>query len=279
MFAFSKWVILESVLAWMISWGDAVALGHYMGPEVLGYYRMGGVIVAYLSNIFFTPIVPVAFGLLSRLQDDRSAFTDSFGKLTRLIVMGALPIGVGIALTGQLATESVLGPTWAGAGLVVQLMGFRMGLEWLVGLNSTAFSARGRPDMNVKILILAAVVALPAYVWAAPYGLLIFCLARLLSSQLNNIVAYQFACRILQLPQGFLWSRVRLPLMACVIMVSGVSVLKWIHPAGSIAWMALMVLVGSSLYISALWCIDRTYLMWGIDSMKQVFDRKNFSSN
>ena len=69
MFAFSKWVILESGLAWLISWGDAIALGHYLGPAALGYYRMGSVAIAFLSNIIFTPLVPVAFGLLSRLQN------------------------------------------------------------------------------------------------------------------------------------------------------------------------------------------------------------------
>lgn len=273
MFAFSKWVLLESTLAWLVSWGDSIALGHFLGPEALGAYRMGSMAVAYLSNIVFTPVVPVALGLFSRLQADPPAFVDALGKLTRIVVLISLPIGVGAALVGEMATVAILGSQWVAAGVVVQLMGLRMGLEWLVGLNSTAFSAAGRPDVNVKTLVIAVVVSLPAYVWAAPYGIVVFCGARLLTAQVNNLIAYQFARRIFALPARFLLTRVWSPLAACVVMALGVWGVVALSPGPGLGWLSLAVFGGTALYVGALSVVDRPTLRWGWSALRQMFAR------
>jgi O-antigen/teichoic acid export membrane protein len=273
MFIFSRWVVLEAVLGWLVSWGDSIALGHFLGPETLGQYRVGCVVVAYLSNILFTPLVPVAFGLLSRLQDDRVAFNDSLGKLTRMVVMISLPLATGAAFLGQPVTTAVLGPQWAGAGLVVQLMGLRMGLEWLVGLNSTAFAAAGRPEMNVKLLVLSVAIALPVYLWAGPLGLVVFCWARLAASQLNNVLSYPFARRVLALPARFLWHRVRAPLGACAVMAGLLALATWHLPASHPAVAAGLVVAGAAVYAGALWRIDRAALPWAWGAVRQMFAR------
>ncbi len=273
MFAYSRWVLLESMLAWLVSWGDSIALGHFLGPEALGAYRMGSMVVAYLSNIVFTPLVPVALGLFSRLQADRPALLDTLGKLTRIVVLLALPIGVGAALVGERAAVIVLGEPWLAAGVVVQLMGLRMGLEWLVGLNSTAFSAVGRPELNVKTLVLAVIVSLPAYVWAAPYGMLAFCSARLLTAQVNNLIAYQFARRVLALPRRFLWDRVKLPLVACLGLALGVGAILRLTPATHAGWLVLAILAGVAIYGGTLWLLDRATLRWGGNALRQMFAR------
>jgi O-antigen/teichoic acid export membrane protein len=274
MFIFSRWVLLEAALAWLVSWGDAIALGHFLGPETLGQYRVGCVVVAFLSNILFTPLVPVAFGLLSRLQDDREAFTNSLGKLTRMVVLISLPLATGAAFLGQPVTVTVLGPQWAGAGLVVQLMGLRMGLEWLVGLNSTAFTAIGRPDMNVKLLVLAVAITLPVYLWAGPLGLVVFCWARLGASQLNNVASYPFARRVLALPERFLWDRVRAPLAACIVMAGVLALAVWQLPENDPAVVGMLIVAGAVVYAGALWWFDRAVLPWAWGAVRQMFARE-----
>jgi PST family polysaccharide transporter len=274
MLAFSQWVLLESALAWLISWGDAIALGHFLGPETLGAYRMGCMVVAYLSNVVFTPVVPVALSWLSRLQSERAELVAALGQLTRFVVLLALPIGVGAALVGGAATVVVLGEHWQAAGVVVQLMGLRLGLEWLVGLNSTAFAARGRPDVNVKTLLIAVAISLPAYVWAAPYGLFVFCLARLLTAQLSNLVAYQFARRILELPARFLWDRVRRPLAACLALAAGAAGVLGLHPAPHPGWLAAAIVAGAAAYAGALWWLDREGLRWGGSVVRRILARR-----
>lgn len=274
MFAFSKWVLLESALAWVIQWGDSIALGHYLGPEALGLYRMGSVVVAFLSNVFFTPIVPVALGSLSRLQHDGAAFVEALGKLTRIVVMVSLPIGIGAAAVGVLAAESVLGAAWSGAGVVIQLMGLRMGLEWLVGLNSTALAAKGRPDLNVKFLVLAVVLAVPVYVATAPLGLVAFCWGRLASSQLNNLIAFQLTRPVLALPRGFLWQRAKWPAAAALAMGAAVWALQRISVGAQVVSLAALVVVGGGIYVAALWLLDRASLAWGWTTLRKLFSRQ-----
>jgi PST family polysaccharide transporter len=273
MFAFSKWVLAESALAWLISWGDAIALGHFLGPEALGFYRMGSVVVAFLSNVFFTPLVPVALSALARLQHDAAGFVAALGKLTQMVVLLALPVGAGAAAVGGLAAEAVLGPTWAGAGIVIQLMGLRMGLEWLVGLNSTALAARGRPDLNVKLLVIAAVIAVPVYVGCAPLGLVAFCWARLASAQVINAIAYGLTRPVLGLPAGFLWTRVRAPAAAALVMAAGVWALQRAGVTVGLPGLALAVAAGAALYAAVLAVLDRPTLAWGVATARRLWAR------
>lgn len=274
MFAFSRWVMIEALLAWLISWGDSIALGHFLGPEVLGLYRMGTVAIAYLSNIVFTPLVPITLSLLSRLQGDRVVFVDCLGKLTRIIALLTLPLGAGIFLLGQPATLLVLGPKWADAGIVVQLMGLRMAIGWLVGLHSTAFTAFGRPDINVMSLLIATVIALPVYFFTAPHGILVFCWARLLAAQLDNLVNHAFARLILSLPSSYLWSRVRVPLLATLLMAATLgTVIHW-QPATNVILLSGMVLSGFGGYMLFLRLLDQQVFAWGWRAARQVIARK-----
>lgn len=273
MFKFSRWVMMEAVLAWLISWGDSIALGHFLGPEALGLYRMGSVVIAYLSNILFTPLVPIAFSLLSRLQSDRKVFLDSFGKLVRLVSLVTIPLGAGIFMLAEPATLAVLGPKWAGAGIVVKLMGVRMAVGWLVGLNSTAFTAAGRPDVNVKTLVIATSVALPVYFFAAPHGILVFCWARLLAAQLDNLVNHGFARSVLGLPSLFLWQRVRAPLLAALLMLATLEVCLYSGITIGVIVLGGLVLLGAGCYFAFLRLIDQPTFAWGLKAVRQVAAR------
>jgi hypothetical protein len=174
---------------------------------------------------------------------------------------------------GGLAAEAVLGPTWAGAGIVIQLMGLRMGLEWLVGLNSTALAARGRPDLNVKLLVIAAVIAVPVYVGCAPLGLVAFCWARLASAQVINAIAYGLTRPVLGLPAGFLWTRVRAPAAAALVMAGGVWAMQRAGVTVGLPGLALAVAAGAALYTAVLAVLDRPTLAWGVATARRLWAR------
>jgi len=117
-------------------------------------------------------------------------------------------------------------------------------------------------------------VSLPAYGIAPPYGLVVFCWARLFSAQVNNLIAYRCARTVLKLPARFLWERVKSPVLGCLIMTGGVYLLQRVMPSDGIGALAAAVIVGAGLYAGALRLLDPAALAWGGQAFRKIFARQ-----
>ncbi len=135
---------------------------------------------------------------------------------------------------------------------------------WVVGINPEVYRAAGRPDANVKLLVANAIYFIPVYVLAAPYGLLVFCIARLGVSVVSLLLHFYVANKILKLPFTYLKSYVKSPLIASFVMgalLYGMVNLFDIFE-GWQGWLKLIIVItsGGISYLGALWLIDRDLL-------------------
>ena len=179
LFGFSAWVVSEAFLGWIIMCGDSIVLGHFLGVKELGIYRTGVIFLTLIFGIFFNPILPIAYSAFSRLQANQVELKQAFLKMTKIIASVALPLGVGIAVLSQPVSLIIFGQKWQGIEIVIAFIGIKDAVAWLVGINPDVYRAAGRPDINSKVHIIQLIWFLTAYILAAPYGLFVFCIARL----------------------------------------------------------------------------------------------------
>jgi len=78
LFTFGLWVLMESLGAWLIVWGDNLIVGRFLGVHDLGVYRTGWMLVTMIFGLSLSPFLPVLFPTFSRLQDDLSALKNAF---------------------------------------------------------------------------------------------------------------------------------------------------------------------------------------------------------
>jgi O-antigen/teichoic acid export membrane protein len=265
MFNFSKWILFEGVFAWLLAWGDSIAVGHMMNPEELGKYRIGNAIIILISNIVFTPIIPIALSYFSRIKTNKEELRNSYEKLTGLIAYIAVPIAVMLVLLSHEFVFVVLGEKWVGVEIIIIIMGIRFGFGWLVGLNSTVFTAIGRPDVNSKLLVIITTFTLPIYFFSAEQGILFFLYARLGTSILDNMGNYIIAKKYLKINLKMYFRILKLPLLSGFGMWVIVTLFQQLIDGYSIYSLVLSFIIGVSTYLFLSLIIDKVYFKWALN--------------
>lgn len=120
--SFSGWIALGSGVR-EVNWrADQLLVGALLGTPMLGQYNVGGRLASLPVQESIAPLVHVLFPAFAKLQDDPDRLRDAFLRAQRLLAMIAVPVGVGFALVAEPLVAFILGPEWAAAGLVIQVL-------------------------------------------------------------------------------------------------------------------------------------------------------------
>jgi O-antigen/teichoic acid export membrane protein len=264
MFGFGIWVLAESFGFWLISWGDNLMVGRFLGVRDLGVYQIGWMLASISFGLMLNPFLSVIFPTFSRLQNNLPALIENFHKINRIITALTLPMGVGFLLVGPEIASVLFGGKWQGLGLVLSTIGLMFGLSWLVGINSDLYRALGRPDVNVKLLIISLLFYLPAYYIGAQFGLETFLYVRL-GVAIITLPIHIFLCkRMLNVSPLYLWHDGRNFFYAAIAMGIGLGITKWViystvNPLNQVLVLVLLISSGVSIYTAILWLLDRSF--------------------
>ena len=265
LFGFSSWVVSEAFWGWLIVWGDSIVLGHFLGVKELGVYRVGVTFSMLVFGIFFNPILPVAYSAFSRLQNNHEELRQSFLKMTKLMALISLPIGVGLAVLSQPISIITFGEKWEGIEIVIALIGIKDAISWLISINPEVCRAVGRPDINSKLLIVAAIYYIPVYIFAAPYGLFVFCVARLAVAIIGMGLHIFVANRVLGLKFTYLGDCIKEPLLGSLIMAIALYLIgSFIGDIrGAEGWIKIfgIIFIGTITYIMSLWLFRKELVL------------------
>ena len=260
---FGLWVTLEMFLGWVILYGDNLVVGNALGVYALGVYTVGWNLVTLVFGLVMSPLTPVAYSSFSRLQSNLNELRAGFLKATKFIVTLALPLGAGLAVTAQPVASLVFGQRWVGIEIVIAGIGLVFANAWLVGINGEAYRAIGRPDMTVKLLVIAVLYYIPVYILAAPKGLLVFCIARLAVGVAGLPLHFYVANRLFGVPFTYLKNLVKLPFIATLIMsilvYCSVLILDPFVGLLGCAKLGFVLMLAVASYGLILWVLDKDY--------------------
>ena len=178
LFNYGAWVSAESLLTWVVIWLDALVVGSFLGVQQLGLYRTGNQFLNMVFGLFFAPLLPVLFSSFSRMQHDTERLREILLKSSTIFSFIALPASFGIFLLQNELAALIFGSKWIGIEPVIGLLALTHGLSWIVGANSQAYLAIGRPDISTKIIFVSLMFYIPAFLISIHFGLLSFLFAR-----------------------------------------------------------------------------------------------------
>ena len=120
--SFSGWVALGSGLR-VANWqGDQLLVGAVLGTSTMGQYNVGGRLASLPVQESIAPLVQVLFPAFAKLQLNADKLLDGYLRAQRMLVLVAIPVGIGFALVAGPLMEFLLGPKWSSAALVVQVL-------------------------------------------------------------------------------------------------------------------------------------------------------------
>ncbi len=235
MLSFSIWSLVEAISIWFTVWVDVFIIGSTLNEYYLGLYKISITIVNGLMSLITASTVPVLFSALSRLQNDSKQFNNMYFGVQKLVAIIIFPMGVGVYLYRDLATQILLGSQWREASGVIGIWALTSAIK-VVFCNycSEVYRATGRPRVSFLAQILHLVALVPVCIISSKYGFWSFVFAR-------SLIRLQFAF-------------VNFVLMKYVIGISVLRTLRNIFPAAiSAIGMGFMGFFLKHLYEVILW--------------------------
>lgn len=271
---FGMWIVLDSFIGWFISQGDAIVVGRYLGVRDLGFYRTGRNIIDLLFGLALNPIYPMLYPAFSAMYGDKEALRSFLYKANRIIMSLALPMGAGIMCIASPLVMVVLGEKWQGTEIVLSAIGLQTALGWLVAANPEIYRAVGRPDVQTKIALISFPLYLLTYLFAAPYGLSAFVVARLGLTLISLPIHVWMSVKILNVPCTYLWETGKPMILSTSFMVFAILGTKWIiemigfiRPA--IMDLVALTIVGIVSYVGSLWVLDKPFILQSRDMVRK----------
>ncbi|WP_372663129.1 lipopolysaccharide biosynthesis protein [Cohnella sp.] len=179
MLSFSIWSLIEAISIWLTTWVDALIIGSILSTYYLGLYKTSITMVNLITAIITAATVPVLFSALSRLQNNSEQFNNMFYKTQRAVSILVFPIGVGLYLYSDLATQILLGSQWSEASGVIGQWALTSAIMIVFGQYcSEVYRAKGRPKLSFLAQVLHLIVLVPVCIYSANHGFWMLVFAR-----------------------------------------------------------------------------------------------------
>ncbi|MFS1517072.1 lipopolysaccharide biosynthesis protein [Bacillus sp. SCS-151] len=179
MMSFSIWSLIEGIMIWFTIWVDVLIISGALSVYYLGIYKTSIMMVDALFGLIIASTAPVLFSALSRLQHDNEKFNLFFFKIQRYVSLIVFPLGIGVYLYSDLATQIFLGNDWYEASDVIGYWALTSAIMVGVGRYcSEVYRAKGRPKLSILAQVLHLVVLIPVCLISVKYGFWVLVIAR-----------------------------------------------------------------------------------------------------
>ncbi len=162
MLSFSLWSMLESILVWLINWGDIFIVTMFLTPHYLGIYKTSINMVNSILAVISSSLMPVMLSALSRLQDNPKEFSKVYHQISFYSGLLLLPMGVGMFVYRNTMCDIILGSGWSEGALLMGIWGFVSAIAILFNTyNGCVYIAKGKPKISAIVQILQILIIIP----------------------------------------------------------------------------------------------------------------------
>ncbi len=154
LFRFSRWLIFNNVLFFLMHRSADFIIGKLAGPSGLGIYNISYEISNLPTTELVAPINRAVFPGYSKIGGDLVALRKSFLDVTAMIAILAVPAGIGLAAVASPLVAVMLGDKWTETVPLIEILAFYGVIGALQTNIGSVFIAMGKP----KLLTFAAAI-------------------------------------------------------------------------------------------------------------------------
>lgn len=266
--SFSKWIVVIGIATFANRKVGAVFIAKFLDATAVGIYSIANQISNMAAAELIAPIKQVLFPGYAKIAHDISALRRAFIDAYGILVLVTLPVAIGIGLTAEYYVPLLLGPRWAGAVPLIEILVISGGLRSLSSHVRPVYLAMNRPHLGAYASVGRAVVFLPLlYFGVVEHGLLGAVVAHAIAQVAVLIGSLYYMHRLLGLSVADLLHTSWRALLACVFMVVAIMALKVFPPLQGdnvtvdLLLLALTVVTGVTVYTGTAlllwWCSGR----------------------
>lgn len=270
LFGFSKWLLLNNMLAFLNTKSPELALGKILSPHAAAIFTLASEIsqmttteiVANLNRAIY-PGYSKAAGELTKL---RVLYKDSI----RVIAFIAMPLGTGVALVSPFIVPLLLGEQWLEAIEPVVYLALGGSIYALKSNANYIYFALGKPKLSTLELFVRAVIFLSSmYYLMGENGVVGAAQSFLLTSLLALMVSNVILRIVLGIPLMSLFSLYLRPLIATLVMAATVS--GYLH---YLAFNSLMIDLALSVALGVFSYTFTVFAIWKVVGSEDDVEKK-----
>lgn len=259
LFGFGKWVLSSSILIFLITQGDDIFVGKFLGIAVLGFYQM-----AYkISNMPATEIThvisQVTFPAYSRLQGSVDKLREAYLKVFQITAFLAIPISGMIFVLAPDFTRIFLGEKWMPMVPAMRILSLAGLCRSIAAISGCVFMAIGKPKIDTKLQVVRLFILIVLiYPFAVKWGILGVAMVVFLSIFISVIGFSAKAIKMTNCKVKNFGKIIVFPLISEMAAMSTIMGLKTVMGIG-IWQLIVLVCVGVLVYLIAIYLWDKFF--------------------
>ncbi len=262
LFHFSKWMLINNALIFLIHRSADLAIGKLVGAQALGTYSIAYEISNLPTTELVFPISRAIFPGYSKMAGSLQELRRGFVDVLSIILLFVVPAGVGICVLAEPLVRAVLGTKWEAAIPLVQMLSVFGVLRASTSNCGAVFLALGIPRVLTYLTLLFLAIMLPAFwIWVPMYGAAGAAKGLVVAASIQMPVVFAIVARSIGLGLPALLSVAWRPLLAAALMAAAIETLRGhlaAEQAGDLMLLSVLVPFGVAVYtagVFALWSV------------------------
>ncbi len=181
---------------------DNLLVGKLLGTTLLGVYTRAYAILLQPVANFGSMVSRVLFPAYARAQDKPDVLRAAHAKVLRVTAVMAVPATLGLAVVAEAFTLTLFGSQWTAVTPLLRIMAVASLIVIIRNLFGNLFLSQGRPDIQLKLGLVARVIAAAGIVIGVQWGLIGVVWALLAVAIINGIPQVWLAGRLIAFPMG-----------------------------------------------------------------------------
>lgn len=242
MFSYSFWTLLESISIWLTLWVDVLIIGNAFNEYYLGLYKNSVNMVNSLMVIVSASILPVLFSALSRIQNNEVMYKKMYYTTQRFVSYIVFPMGLGVFIYSELATQIMFGSKWLVASGIVGIWSLMVSFRIVFSnFNGEVYRSMGKPKVAFFYQIIHLFFLIPACLIALGYGFWPFVYTRALMELQGTLTGFIFMRLIMGFSIKAMIGNIVKPITSSVLM--GLVAISLQQVSNSLSWSFFSIII------------------------------------
>lgn len=172
-----------------------IFIGRFFSAADLGHFTQAKHIATLPSSNISGIIGRVTYPIMSSIQEDNNRLSIVYRQLARVIAFGVFPLMCGLAALAFPIIEFLIGSQWHFAAELMVPLSFSMMFYPIHAINMNVLQVKGKSKLYLKSEMIKKVISIAFLVGTIPFGIIVMCYGRIVSSVLTLLVNMFYTSR------------------------------------------------------------------------------------
>lgn len=246
-----------------------IFIGRFFSAASLGHFTQAKTIANFPSANLSVVISRVTYPIMSSIQKDNERLSEVYRQLVRVIAFGVFPMMCGLAALAHPTIQFLMGSQWNFAAILLVPLSFGFMFYPIHVINMNVLQVKGKSKLYLKSEIIKKVISITILVCSIPFGVIVMCYGRIVSSVLTLLVNMYFTSKEIEVS---LYTLIKdlVPVLGLSVTMFGLVCWVTIGFESVFIQLGIGIIVGALLYVSGAYLLKIKELNYIVSLTKKI---------